>query len=92
MKLSENIVANRVTGTLELHLEDGRMATLEVDLDISDPSTGWGIDREYTERDGYWPLSNTPALPVATTYSIRIPSRLTDHDRPEFVLRIPVTP
>ena len=89
MQLSENIRAMRITGTLDVELEDGRTATMEVDLDVSDPRTTWGVDGHYDER------ARGPVLALggryATTYSVTIPTSLRREDGgATWTLRVPV--
>lgn len=88
MQLSQNIRATRVTGTLDIDLEDGRTATLEVDLDVSDPDTAWGVDHDYVTSD--MGLTRSLTQRVATTFSVKIPVNLRHDEGGMFTLRIPV--
>jgi hypothetical protein len=80
--------ALRVHGTLTIELDDGQEATIGVDLDVSHHDTQWGVDQNYADRERYGSgFSRRPLLPLATTYSIRIPTG--SHEGPQFVLTIP---
>lgn len=87
MEISQNIRATRVTGTLDVALEDGRTATLEIDLDVSDPNTGWGVDHEYAEEPGFPYVRLGRRL--STTFSVRIPASLQGNSDPLFTFRVP---
>lgn len=88
MNLSQNIVATRIHGTLTVDLEDGRTATIDVDLDVASQETVWGVDRHYADDAWRPPFSPRPVLPDATTFSVRVPGF--GQNDPPFLLRIPV--
>lgn len=69
-------------GELTLTLDDGREATLVIDLDLSHPGASWGIENDYAEG---WPHKGRP---VGTTFSVYIPTA-SQVDRPLFTFRIP---
>lgn len=80
-----DIRATRVTGTLDVELEDGRTATLEVNLELPEGSQ-WGIDRDYDGDDlGHRAVRHLH--PDTITYSARVrrPSQID----PPFILQIP---
>lgn len=89
MQLPQNTRAVSAKGTLDIELEDGRTATLEVDVDLSQDGTEFGVDHEYSE----WTSGVTLSLGrcVATTHSLRIPTSLSREDGgATWTLRIPV--
>lgn len=86
MKLSRNIDATRIHGALSIELEDGRTASLEVDLDVSSDLAGWGVDHHYDEPDDEFNFRL--ARPLGTGFSIFIPATL--QEEPQFTLRIPI--
>jgi len=84
--LSQNIRAMRVHGTLEVELEDGRTATVEVNLDVSSALTAWGIEQIYNSESEGW---RTFARPIATKFYVEVPPSLHRDEGHPFVLRIP---
>jgi hypothetical protein len=87
--LSQNIRATRVHGTLEVDLEDGRTATLEVDLDVSGHPSAWGVEHMYAEPPELeW--SAVPVRIIGTKYYVEVPSSIHRDVDHEFVLTIPV--
>ena len=88
MQLTQNIRANRIQGTLQVHLDDGRTATLEVDLDVSHALTQWGVKRVYSDEDLGLP-NPRPTLPLHTTYALQVPTTRVPQASDPFTLRIP---
>jgi hypothetical protein len=89
MRLSQNIRATRVKGTLEVELEDGRTGTLEVDIDVSIPGTAWGVEHQYSEPDQFRYFSD-PVRLLSSKFYVELPSSIHRSDDPSFLLKIPV--
>lgn len=88
MRLSQNIEATRVHGTLDVELADGRTAIVEVDLDVSDNRTAWGIEHQYNNPEDFG-LFSGPVRVVSTKFYVEVPPSIHRDDDPPFTLRIP---
>jgi len=87
MELIANVRAVRAKGTLDVELEDGRTATLEVNVDLSDFAE-WGVDREYDDDDTLGRCCLRIVRPKSETWYLRL--RNPRQEEPLFTLHVPV--
>lgn len=66
--------ANRIHGTLQVTLADGREASLEIDIDVSDPRSFLEVQTHYDDFERVGMLLNRPTRALAQTLSIHWPT------------------
>lgn len=67
--------ATRAHGQIKIDLDDGSVALLDVDIDISDEQTEYGVEHHYGDESGLWNFLRTPTR-LATSYTLKVPASL----------------